>query len=261
MPHNMTDVDRRQLTKAPLALVAFQVNFSDIDRRLLGKDVMRFRNSLGEGEYGELTQVRRNQVTLQIGAVGSAQASESTSSNGWRFAARDQSWSLTLFQDSLILEAHAQAYRDWASGFRPRLDAGVSALGEIFHPELETRLGLRYINALSSPLASAPSFWQGRIEPAFLGALGDARLSKYFRGSAQRLNFEFEDAQATVNVAFQPDAVIGGNTAVVFDADMYCQDPQEFSVERILSVADRLNTKALFMFQCIVSSAQLEDLR
>jgi uncharacterized protein (TIGR04255 family) len=257
----MTDIDRRRLTKAPLALVAFQVNFSDIDRRLLGKEVMKFRSSLPQGDYGELTQVRRNQVTLQVGTIGSTQASELSSSNGWRFATRDQSWSLTLFQDSLILEAHAQAYGDWASGFRPRLDAGVSALGEIFHPELETRLGLRYNNALSNPLASAPSFWQGRLEPAFLGALGDARLGQYFRGSAQRISFEFEDALATVNVAFQPDAVIAGNTAVVFDADVYCQDPQEFSVERILSVADRLNMKALFMFQCIVSSSQLDELR
>jgi len=259
--HNMTDVDRRRLSKAPLALVAFQANFSDLDRRLLGKEVVTFRDSLKHGDYGELAQVRRNQITLQVGALGATQASDSSTSNGWRFTTKDQAWSVTLFQDSLLLEAHAQAYGDWASGFRPRLEAAITALDTIFHPELEMRLGLRYINALSDERAIAPTFWRDRIHSAFLGPLADSRLGDHFRGSNLRANFEFEGLQGAVSVAYQQDAVYQGNTAVIFDADVFSQDPQEFSTPRIMSEADRLNTQALYIFQSMVTASQLEEFR
>lgn len=254
-------VDRRRLAKAPLALVAFQINFSDLDRRAFSKDVMRFRNALNDSDYGEMTQVRKSQLTLQVSALGAAPASEVSASSGWRFARRDQSWSLTLFQESMILEAHAQAYGDWSTSFRPRLEAAVCALGTVFQPELETRVGLRYINSLSVVEATKPNFWKGRIQQAFLGPLGDTRLAEHFRTSALRVTFELNQSQANVNIAFQPDVVHIGNTAVVFDTDVYRQDTKEFSHERILSEADQLNTQALWLFQCIVSAAQLDELR
>jgi uncharacterized protein (TIGR04255 family) len=262
MAAEVGSVDRRRLTKAPLALVAFQVNFSDVDRQMLSKAIIGFRKVLNDRDYGELTQVRKNQLTLQLNPLGTAApTSDLSSSTGWRFAKRNQTWSVTLFQDMLILESHGQAYEEWSTSFRPRLESAIRALCEVFKPELQTRIGLRYINALSHEGAQRATFWRGRIHSAFLGPLGEDALADAFRGSTLRVSFEFEDAMATVNTAFQPDAAFAGRTAVVFDLDIYEQEPKELSVAQVLENADRLNTRALFLFQSIITPSQMDELR
>jgi len=256
-----THVDRRRLSRAPLALVALQLNYSEIDRKLLNKEVMSYRAALKEEAYGELTQVHKNQMAFQVSAMGGTSTSEVSRSTGWRLATRDQSWSVTLFQDSIILEAREQAYGDWPSVFRPRLETAIKGLAEVFQPELQTRIGLRYINALSHPEASIPTFWRGRIRDTFLGPLSDNALMDNFRNSNLRTTFEFENAQANLNMAFQPDTTKQGRTAVVFDTDVYRSDTKEFSYDLIIAEADGLNTIALQLFQRIISEAQLEELR
>jgi len=253
--------DPRPLRKAPVGLVACQVNFSETDRRIVGKDVFKFQEALsrGGGDYSELTPFRKGQVTLQIGLLGATSSSDATSSSGWRFANHDQTWSVALFPDSVILES--RAYAGWTESFKPRLEAAVTSVIEVFRPDIETRLGLRYINALSDEQAASATFWRSKVQGAFLGPLGHENVGDGFKGSALRANFAFDHVEANVSLAFQPDAVYQGNTAVVFDIDVFRHTPQEMNISKVLSGADILNTVALRIFQDIITPEYLEELR
>jgi uncharacterized protein (TIGR04255 family) len=252
---------REPLRNAPLGVVICQVNFSEVDRKLASKGVFKYRDFLNRdtGGYGELTQVRRNQVTIQVGALGNTSTSDSATSLGWRLATRDQSWAVTIFADSVILES--RAYDSWAAAFRPRLERALAGAVEAFGPDLQTRIGLRYINALSHIDASTPMYWLDKIQPAFLGGLGDRSLGTYFMASASRNTFNFDEIQATVSLAFQADVAIVGRTAVVFDIDVFRQVAREFTLDDLICAADLLNTRALQIFQSIVTDSYLESLK
>ncbi len=261
MSVELEEPDRAPLRKAPLGLVACQVNFSEIDRRLASKGVFRYRDVLnqGAGGYGELTQIRKNQVTLQLGAFGATSTSDSSSSLGWRLATRDQAWSVALFADSVTLES--RAYDNWADTFRPRLRDALTGAIEAFGPEVETRLGLRYVNALSHDGATTPGYWCDKIKSSFLGPLGDDRLGSFFTGSTTRSTFAFDDVHAVVSLAFQPDAVRPNRVATVFDVDVFREGAREFVFDNLIQAADLLNTRALQVFQSIVSPSYLDELR
>jgi len=257
----MDEPDRRRLPDPPLALVAAQIDFAQSERSLPNKEIFRFRDAVNRnagGAYGELTQIRKNQVTVQIGAFGPSATSEPTSTLGWRLAVRDQSLSLSVFADSITIES--RTYGGWAEAFRSRLQEAVIAAFEVFAPDVETRLGLRYVNALSHNDAASPMYWRDKIQPAFLGPLGDDRLAAAFQLSASRASLAFDNVSANIAIAFQPDAALPGRTAAIFDIDVFRQGAREFTIESALIGADLLNTTALQIFQSILTSTYFEEL-
>ena len=257
---HLAEPRRAPLRYPPLGLVAFQVSFPEADRKFSsGKEIFAFRDALHRGSerYGELTQVRRNQVTIQIGSLGPT-TTEPTGALGWRLAVRDQSWSISLFPDSVVLES--RSYGGWTESFRPHLLDAIVSTAEALKPDVETRLGLRYVNAFSSEEATSPLFWRNKLQPAFLGPIGDERLSGAFTTSGGRISFKFDDVEAVVAMAFQPDAVLAGRTAAVFDIDVFRQGAREFSPTSAMDGADLLNTRALQIFQSIVTPSYLQEL-
>jgi uncharacterized protein (TIGR04255 family) len=257
----IAEPDRRPLPDPPLALVAAQIDFAQSERSLPNKEIFRFRDAVNRnsgGAYGELTQIRKNQISVQIGALGPSTTSEPTSSLGWRLAVRDQSLSLSVFADSITLES--RTYGGWAAAFRPRLQDAIIAAFEVFAPDVETRLGLRYVNALSHNDATSPTYWRDKIQPAFLGPLGDDQLAAAFQASAGRASLAFDGVSANVGIAFQPDAALPGRTAAIFDIDVFRQGAREFTIDSALSGADLLNTTALQIFQSILARSFFEGL-
>lgn len=257
----MIESDRRPLPNPPLALVSAQVDFPQAERNLPNKEIFRFRDAVNRnfgGAYGELTQIRKNQVTVQIGAFGPSSASEPASSLGWRLAVRDQSLSLSVFADSISIES--RSYKGWEDSFRPRLQDALIAAFEIFAPEIEMRLGLRYINAFSNSNATSAAYWRGKIRPAFLGPIGDESLADAFQISASRASLSFDEINANVATAFQPDAILVGKIAAIFDIDVYRQGARLYTADSALATADALNTKALQIFQSILSVDYFQEL-
>jgi uncharacterized protein (TIGR04255 family) len=256
----LQEPDRTPLREEALALVICQVDFSEIDSRLASKDVFRYRDTLnrGPGGYGELTQVRKNQVTLQLGVFGATSTSDATASKGWRLATRDQSWAVALFPDSVTLES--RKYGGWAESFRPRLYDAFAGAIDAFSPEVETRIGLRYVNQFGHDDATSPLYWAAKIEAPFLGPLQD-RLGPAVVNSTMRVTFQFEEIQAVVALAFQPDTTRPGHIALVFDIDVSRQGAREFAFNDLMNAADVLNTRALQVFQSIVNRSFLQELR
>jgi len=249
----LEEPDRTPLRQPPLGLVVFQANFSEIERRLASKDIFRCRDALnrgGEGGYGELTQVRKNELTLQLGVFAAASTSSANASVGWRLATRDQAWALIIFPDSIALEC--RKYEGWAESFQPRLRNALDAAIGAFSPEIETRLGLRYVNQFTSPDATSPAYWLDKIQSPFLGPL-QGKLGSAVLNATSRVTFTFDEIEAVVALAFQPDAMRPGTTAAIFDIDIFRQGAREFEFNQLVDAADLLNTRALQVFQNIVT--------
>lgn len=259
MVAKLAEPQRTPLRYPALGLVAFQINFPEAERKLSSKEIFAFRDALHKGpeRYGELTQIRRNQVSIQIGSLGPT-ATEPSSALGWRLAVRDQSWAISLFPDSVAVEC--RAYEGWSESFRPHLLDAVASVAEALKPEVETRMGLRYVNAFSDEEATSPGFWRDKVQAAFLGPIGDEHLSDAVTASGGRVSFSFGDVEAVVAMSFQPDAVLAGRTAAVFDIDVFRQGAREFSIPSIIDGADRLNTYALQIFQSIITPSYLQEL-
>ena len=256
---NLSEPDRTPLRNGPLGLAACEIKFDDAQRRLGSKDIFRYRDALNRGAaaYGELTQVRRNQMTLQLGMMGGAALTDEASAVGWRLATRDQAWAVMLFNDSVSLEN--RKYEGWTESFRPRLLGALAGAIDAFGPEIETRIGLRYVNQISDDQAVSPAYWAGRLQSAFAGPL----MSHLGPGVAQintRIGLQFGDAEAVVNFVIQPDVNRPGRSALMFDIDVFRQGAREFVFNEMMEMADLLNTRALQIFQSIITPEFREEL-
>ena len=255
----LSEPDRTPLRNGPLNLAACEIKFDDAQKRLGSKDIFRYRDALNRSAvaYGELTQVRRNQMTLQLGMMGGAGFSDETQAVGWRLSTRDQAWAVMLFNDSVALEN--RKYEGWGESFRPRLLAAVAGAIDAFGPEIETRIGLRYVNVFSNENASSPAYWSERLQPAFAGPLiSQLGLGVVQMNSTTRLHFG--DAESVINFAIQPDVNRANKYALVFDIDVFRQGAREFIFNEMIEMADLLNTRALQIFQSIITPEFREEL-
>jgi uncharacterized protein (TIGR04255 family) len=72
----------------------------------------------------------------------------SSTGGGWRLSAVDGSWQISAESGSLAVET--TRYGTWEEDFSPRLQRVLDALQEVGAPVIESRLGLRYVNVLST---------------------------------------------------------------------------------------------------------------
>jgi hypothetical protein len=76
-----------------------------------------------------------------------------------------------------------------------------------------------------------------------------------------RSTFAFQDGlEAIIALAYQPDVVLAGRTAVVIDLDVFRQGAREFTLSGAIQSADDMNTRALQLFQAILMPSYLREL-
>jgi uncharacterized protein (TIGR04255 family) len=258
MTVELDEPDRAPLRNASLALAACEIKFADPQRRLGSKDIFRYRDALNRASaaYGELTQVRRNQMTLQLGMLGGHTIADEAPAVGWRLATRDQAWAIMLFNDSVSIEN--RKYEGWSESFRPRLHGALAGAIDAFGPEIETRIGLRYVNQFNDERATSGEHWGNRLQPAFAGPL----LSQLGPGVNQintRIGLSFDDIESVITLIVQRD-INTGQFALAFDIDVFRQGAREFSFKEMMDMADLLNTRALQIFQRIITPEFREEL-
>ena len=89
--------------------------------------------------------------------------------NNYQFISADSRSKISLTKSFVALSTHA--YGSWEQ-FAGRLDAVIAAFIETYHPSWFTRVGLRYINAVSrTRLGLEETGWEALIRPPFLGIL------------------------------------------------------------------------------------------
>lgn len=257
---SLPEPDTRRLSRSPLELVVCQVRH---ERKLAVAEAqvaLAVHEKLGgaEGRYPDLDEITGAEVNLVVGAGAMPNVSE-TKSSGWRFAAADGKWVVTMMPDHFALET--TAYTTWEEDFQPRLAELVGAVAEHVTPTFERRIGLRYIDRIAELNLGSVAAWEPYLRPELLGLALHPGIGSGVRQSQQHLLIEITDG---VRAGLRHGPVVDPNKAEVdyqLDFDISRQQSRPFDPGAITAAADQFNIFALQLFQASVTEKLLEALR
>jgi uncharacterized protein (TIGR04255 family) len=255
----LPDPDRSRLARSPLELVVCQVRH---ERRLLigeGQVAMAMYEALGgsDGQYPALDEVTGSEMNVVIGQGTQPSVSE-TKTSGWRFAAVDGTWVVTVMADHFSLET--TAYTTWDEDFAPRLEALVEVVTEHLKPAVEHRIGLRYIDRITELALPDLASWRPYLRAEVLGLVAHPELGDLVRAGQQHLVLELGEG---VRAGLQHGPVPNPSGAVDYqlDYDLFRQGGRPFATDQIKTTVANLNTFALQLFQASVTDELLEKLK
>ena len=256
VPLNLPPVDDSQLERSPLSLVIAQVRHERVLSASTPVTVLAMSEALGP-EAGDLSEHHQSLTTFVAGP-GSASVDSSDSQAGWQFGAPDGTRTTVIQQEFFSIET--SAYGTWADfkGHLRTLTAGVAAH---VNPKIAQRIGLRYIDSITSPRVQTAADWSGLIDRDLLGSLHSGVLSRSIRAAQQVLEIEGPDG-IRVNLRHgSQTAAIGGKPVYLLDFDCMLQAGRAFDVESVLVSFDALHGVALRLFQACITPTLLQELR
>jgi uncharacterized protein (TIGR04255 family) len=254
----LPDPDRSRLTKSPLDLVVSQIRFdqrSNVSTPTVG---FGFQKILAEraGRTWRVEPIEGPRpMNITISAEG-PQVSTGELLRGWRFTASDNTFVLVLMPDSLAIET--RQYTQW-SDFRPMAEQAIGCLSQQVGPEIELRVGLRYVDRLRDPSIDRPVGWAAKLQPALHGLVGHEQLGGAVLNQQQQIILNL-DGPGECRFAHGTLRTEDG-LEYVLDYDLYRQDARPFDGTSVINALDLFNTEALKLFQASVTPNTIEELR
>jgi uncharacterized protein (TIGR04255 family) len=239
---------------APLELVVCQVRHTRNYEVADAARILRVRDQLVH--YPELEVQRSPDFSIVMGPNG-VQQNQLQEQNGWQLRSADRAWTVSLMPDFFALEC--TGYTRWTE-FKDRLAAVAKAVEAHVPPQVETRLGLRYVDKIPARNGAAgPDAWRGHIEEHMLGPLGRDDLAASVVVT-QHLAQMAGPGGTTVLLRHgtQPD---GGEWPYMIDTDCWRENAVAFSPEGIVAGADQLHRLGLQVFQTCITPELFAELR
>lgn len=219
------------LKNAPLVRVIAQLKFPMI----ASIEKQDFIAGFQEAIRNDYPALRPEQSSSFI--MGPAGPSVSATVKNWRFLNEEKTWTVSLSQDFVAIEAFAYTSRaDFLKKWRQILVAAIE------HLKLKQydRLGVRYIDRMENEAtANIKKF----IRPEALGILDDFSEGEVIHALNQTL-FKVEDAQLSArwgklapNSTFDSSATLEPkpNESWVLDLDMFRVKTEPLDVEKVMS--------------------------
>jgi uncharacterized protein (TIGR04255 family) len=202
------------------------------------------------------------QQTLRVSAVPGAEATPlvDTRSGGWKLTSDDGYSIATVLPESVNVQT--TRYVSWEDTFRPLLTGALAAFADVIRPAIRQRVGLRYVDRLVDPDASAAVAWRGRVVDALLGPIADPSLGERVINSQQQIDLAMgENRQALLRHGPFADGALHGAVSYLLDIDVFDTTTTAFNIKNTLDVTDELNKQALSLFQVALSEPYLATLR
>jgi len=245
-------LDDRQVARAPLANVIWQVRFASEVKLGDGRAASEFQSRLGR----ELMLTRiRNEIAFQM-SFGSGQLPAGIPQPGedvWRLASPDGKVTVTLAADAVTFET--QTYGAWRGNFREWIAAILGALHDVMSPGVTTRVGLRFVNTAFAGAFDTDPFASPRdlaefVNDHFLG-FEPVGIDSAVGMTQSRHLLSVADLNAVINSALinQENAEYG----ILIDIDTYREATRGFVLEELLDVSDELHDLELALFQQVLT--------
>lgn len=259
MPLTLPAPDRTVLPGTPLELVVCQIRFDEqvhIGRpEFAAKLHERFGGS--DGAYSQIEEIASESVNFVQLPDGQHSVSQSGRVlQGWRLRSSDGAWVVVFARDHVALET--PRYPGW-DDFSARMAEVLDILTELAPPNLEYRIGLRYVDRISLPDARTTEAWKGYVAPELLGICMHETLGPQVVTSRQQLALDLEGGfGCTLTHGFIPE-----NNALdyLLDYDLFRQGGRAFDAASIKEAVATLNSDALKLFQASITPAMFDRLR
>jgi uncharacterized protein (TIGR04255 family) len=249
--------DRRPLANAALPQVVTQIRFNEDTVAVPADELAAVQAALAAAgmPHPRLSQVTANEVIVVQGP--GQMTAETPQRRGWRLDTTDGDWQLTLMPGSVALETPR------FPGFgvlAERIAVVLAAVGEVAHPAVVTRVGLRFVNLLPSLSADAGlRGWPSWVAPELTGLLAHTELGDGVAGTEQRTIVTInEQMSATVHAGLvaQPEG-----HRFLLDIDSYSEPAASWSIELVSGLLADLNDASVSLFQMLLSPEMLSYLR
>jgi uncharacterized protein (TIGR04255 family) len=193
-----------------------------------------------------------------LAGSGGLQALPAEMNRGWKLQSEDGTWTVVIMPDFYALET--TRYEDWAD-FKARLQTLTDAIGEVFEPSIERRLGLRYVDRLSEEEVATPEDWRGRVHDALLGAIAHPELGPGVAASQGIVQLRIDDY---VNVLLRHGCALTSDSddpcIYLLDHDCSREAARPFSSSDVMDGVEGLHTAALQIFQASLTSEYFDQL-
>ncbi|GAA1127656.1 TIGR04255 family protein [Nocardioides aquiterrae] len=244
--------DDRQVERAPLANVIWQVRFASDVKLDDGRAAFEFQASLGPDL--KLTRIRNETLfQMSIGSVQPIAGGPQAGEDVWRLVSPDGRATVTLGRDVVTFET--QSYGAWKGNFRDWIAALLSAVDKVMSPGVTTRVGLRFVNTAFAAAFEAEPFQNPTdltpfISDRFLGFDPQGIDTKVGMTQSRHV-LVVEDLNAAVSSALINQE--SGEYGILIDIDTYREATKAFDAEELLEVSDELHDLELALFQQVLT--------
>lgn len=244
-------LDDRQVARAPIANVIWQVRFASEAKLADGRIASDFQAALGRDLA--LTRVRPEAMFQVSLGAGQPPAVPQVGEEVWRLVSADEKATVTLAPDVVTFET--QAYGSWLANFRPWITDILGALDETMTPGVATRVGLRFVNtafaaAFEARAFTSPGELAAYVDDRFLGFDPEGIETKVGMTQSRHVLL-VKDLNAAISSALINQE--SGDYGILIDIDTYRDATKPFAVEEILNVSDELHDLELALFQKVLT--------
>lgn len=220
-----------ELARSPLVLVAAQINFEEVGKDITHSQARDVQRAL-DPSWTRLQAAPQVRTTLTpSGAVNEPQR------GAYRISSQDESRSLVINPDSVILET--QAYPGWEK-LSDQLYAIAGAVAEVLDPAQQLRVGLRYVDQI--PLPEGKSDWVGLIPDELLGVLAHEFFRTLATATEHRCLLQLtRDARCLFRHGLMQVAEPEKGAPYLLDYDVFNDSPTPFDVESLRHAAEELH--------------------
>ncbi|MGH2363241.1 MAG: TIGR04255 family protein [Chloroflexota bacterium] len=245
MALNLPHAEYVTFGRSPLKFVVFQLAFPAILSVSKAEYVAAFQEAI-RAEYPmvEPAQTIAGQVVVAPWDPSAPPPSISTSPL-WQFLDSDRAWQLTLAPDFLALQT--SAYRDFPD-IRRRLQTALTALQNTIAPNLQLRVGLRYVNEIRHAEGQNPSDWAQLLRPELVGLVG----SGVFDGidqALQEIRAPVDRAHFVVKHGFFGSETPLKGPLYLLDFDCFDAETKPFDVASLLQQLETYNGMVYDLFR------------
>ncbi|MFJ2967616.1 TIGR04255 family protein [Streptomyces collinus] len=232
-------VDELDLTRPPVSLVVCQVRHETLPAACSPAAALAIDAALGWDtrleEHQPLPAPLADTETPSAPPVG-------TVARGWRMQSVDSEWSVTVQADHFTIET--SCYPGWEAFLR-RARTLVEAVQATVQPEIEQRIGLRYVNQLQHPDVAQPADWRSLISDALYQDALYTAAGADLQAAMQVVDLQPEPAHRIVmRHGFQ----LREGLAYVLDSDCSRQKQRTFETEAIIASLEHLHCMARSAF-------------
>lgn len=248
------------LRHAPLALVVCQVRFEQQGTSFLPAHLFAIHEALGGtgGPYPKVDDLRSGGVSLQVGPNGLL-SGEAPALSGYRLQSAGSDWFVSLMPDHVGLETTAYAAWHGAGNFAGRMGALLEAVNAVVAPQVEERVGLRYVDRITQPVVMRPAELRGYLAPELLGIALHETIGPGVLSAQQQVEIECDvDTRCTLRHGYAADPTRNNALTYVLDWDLYRTGIRAFDVSGIRAGLDRFNDLASRLFQAVLSPAMMD---
>ncbi len=233
----------QNLVRSPLVLVVAQINFEETGKDITHKQARDVQRALDD-TWMRLQSAPQVRTTLTLaGAVNEPQR------GAYRISSQDESWSLVINTDSVILET--RAYNGW-DDMSSKLYGIAGVVAEVLDPAQRLRIGLRYVDQIVLP--DGKDDWAGLIPDELLGVRAHPTFGSMVTATENRCLLQLApDARCLFRHGLMQAANPGEGAPYLLDYDVFNDSPASFDVENLRAAAEALHKYAGSLFMTSVT--------